>query len=186
MRKNLTATAYIYPMPVLIIGTYDENGTPNAMNAAWGTVCDTTKVSICLSASHKTVKNLLKTKAFTVAMADVKNLIPADYVGIISGNKTTDKIKNTGWTVAKSDFVNAPIFMELPLVLECKLVNYDTDTEICVGEVVNVSADDSILDEKNKIDLSRFEPLCYDCGGYGYYKLGEKVGNAFSDGKKLK
>lgn len=186
MRKNLTANAYIYPMPVLIIGTYDENGTPNAMNAAWGTVCDTAQVSICLSATHKTVKNLLKTKAFTVAMADVKNLIPADYVGIVSGNKTNDKIKNTGWTVVKSDFVNAPIFMQLPLVLECKLVSYDTDTEICVGEVVNVSADESILDEKNKIDLSKFEPLCYDCGGHGYYKLGVKVGNAFSDGKKLK
>ncbi len=91
MRKNLSSKAYVYPLPVLIVGTYDENGNPDAMNAAWGTVCDTSQVSICLSATHKTVKNLLKTKAFTVAMADEKNIIPADYVGIVSANKVAKK-----------------------------------------------------------------------------------------------
>ena len=186
MRKNLKPKAYIYPLPVLIIGTYDENGTPNAMNAAWGTVCDTAQVSICLSATHKTVKNLLKTKAFTLAIADSKNVIPADYVGVVSANDVPNKLAKTGWTITKSEFVNAPIIEELPLVLECKLVSYDTETEICIGEVVNVSVDDSILDAKGKIDLTKFKPICYDTDGHGYYTLSETVGQAFFDGKKLK
>ena len=186
MRKNLKTKAYIYPLPVLIVGTYDENGVPDAMNAAWGTVCDTAQVAIVLSASHKTVKNLLKTKAFTVAMADDKNVLPADYVGLVSANDVPDKLAKTGWHISKSEFVNAPIIEELPLVLECKLVSYDTDTEICIGEIVNVSADEGILNEKGKIDLTKFKPLCYDTDGHGYYTLGEKVGQAFSDGMKLK
>ena len=186
MRKNLKAKAYVYPLPVLIVGTYDEDGTPNAMNAAWGTVCDTAQVAICLSAGHKTVKNLLKTKAFTVGIADVNNVTQADYVGIVSANTVADKLKNTGWHVQKSQFVNAPIIEELPLVLECKLVSYDTETERCIGEVVNVSADESIINEQGKIDLTKFKPLAYDCDTHGYYTLGERVGNAFADGKKLK
>ena len=186
MKKNLKAKAYVYPLPGLIIGTYDENGTPNAMNAAWGTVCDTAQVALCLSATHKTVKNLLKTKAFTVAMADEKNVIPADYVGVVSANKIPDKLQKSGWHTVKSEFVNAPIIEELPLVLECKLVSYDTETEICIGEVVNVSADEGILDANGKIDLTKFKPICYDCDGHGYYALGERVGNAFSDGLKIK
>ncbi len=186
MRKNLKPKAYIYPLPVLIIGTYDEKGTPNAMNAAWGTVCDTEQVSICLDKNHKTVKNLLKTKAFTVAIADSKNVIPADYVGVVSANDVSDKLAKTGWTITKSEFVNAPIIEDLPLVLECNLVSYDTESEICIGEVVNVSVDDSILDAKSKIDLTKFKPICYDCDTHGYYTLGEKVGQAFLDGLKLK
>lgn len=172
-------------MPVLIIGTYDENGNPNAMNAAWGTVCDTAQVSLVLSSTHKTVKNLLKTKAFTVAMADVNNVIPSDYVGIVSGNNSKDKLLKTGWTIVKSEFVNAPIINELPLCLECKLISYDFDSEICIGEVVNVSVDSKILNENDKVDLTKFKPLCYDCDGHGYYTLGKKIGQAFSDGKKI-
>ena len=186
MRKNLKAKAYMYPMPVLIIGTYDENGVPDAMNAAWGTVCDTAQVAIVLSAGHKTVKNLLKTKAFTVAVADSKNVLPADYVGVVSANDVPDKLTKTGWHITKGEFVNAPSIEELPLVLECRLVSYDTDTEICIGEVVNVSVDERILDENGKVDLAKFQPICYDCGGHGYYQLGEKVGQAFFDGLKLK
>jgi flavin reductase (DIM6/NTAB) family NADH-FMN oxidoreductase RutF len=186
MRKNLKTKAYMYPLPVLIIGTYDENGVPDAMNAAWGTVCDTAQVAIVLSAGHKTVKNLLKTKAFTVAMADSNNVLPADYVGVVSANDVPDKLVKTGWTITKSEFVNAPIIEELPLVMACRLVSYDTDTEICIGEIVNVSADERILNEKGKIDLTKFKPLCYDTDGHGYYTLGEKVGQAFSDGLKLK
>ncbi len=185
MRKSLQPKAYIYPLPVLIIGTYDENGQPNAMNAAWGTVCDTAQVSICLSASHKTVKNLLKTKEFTVAMADEKNLLPADFVGVVSANKEPNKLEKTGWNIKKSQLVNAPIIEELPLVLECKLVSYDTESEICIGEVVGVSADEAILNEAGKVDLTKFKPLCYDCDTHGYYTLGNRVGQAFSDGLKL-
>ncbi len=186
MRKNLKTKAYVYPLPVLIIGTYDENGVPDAMNAAWGTVCDTAQVAVVLSAGHKTVKNLLKTKAFTVAMADSDNVLPADYVGVVSANDVPDKLAKTGWHILKSEFVNAPIIEELPLVLECKLVSYDTDTEICIGEIVNVSADERILDENGKIDLTKFKPLCYASEVREYYTLGEKVGKAFFDGLKLK
>ena len=186
MRKNLKPKAYIYPLPVLIIGTYDEKGTPNAMNAAWGTVCDTAQVIICLSAGHKTVKNLLKSKAFTVGIADSANVIAADYVGVVSANDVPDKLKNSGWHVQKSEYVNAPIISELPLVLECKLISYDTESEICIGEVVNVSADERILNDKGRVDLTKFSPICYDCDGHGYYTLGEKVGQAFHDGLQLK
>ena len=186
MRKNLKAKAYVYPLPVLIVGTYDENGVPNAMNAAWGMVCDTTQVAICLSATHKTVGNLLKTQAFTVAMADEKNIVPADFVGVVSANDTPNKLQKTGWTICKSEFVNAPIIEDLPLVLECKLVDYNKETEICVGEVVNVSVVEDILDARGKVDLTKFKPLCYACDTHEYYTLGEKVGKAFSDGLKLK
>lgn len=186
MRKNLKAKAYMYPLPVLIIGTYDENGVPDAMNAAWGTVCDASRVAIVLSEGHKSVQNLLKTKAFTVGIADAKNVLPADYVGMVSANDVPDKLTKTNWCIKKSEWIDAPIIEDLPLVLECKLVEYDTEKELCIGEVVNVSVDERILDENGKIDLTKFEPICYDCGGHGYYKLGERVGNAFSDGLKLK
>lgn len=185
MRKNLKAKAYVYPLPVLIIGTYDENGLPDAMNAAWGTVCDSAKVSVCLGAEHKTVKNILRTKEFTVAMSDEKNVIAADYVGVVSANDVPDKLKNTGWHTAKGEFVNAPVIEELPLVLECRLESYDAQSEICVGEIVNVSVDERILDSDGKIDLEKFKPVCYDCDGHGYYSIGKKVGQAFSDGLKL-
>lgn len=186
MRKNLKPKAYIYPLPVLIIGTYDSNGVPNAMNAAWGMVCDTAEVSICLSATHKTVKNLLKNKEFTISIADERNVIPADYVGVVSANKVPNKLEKTGWTIIKSENVNAPIIVDLPLTLECKLISYSEETEICRGEVVGVSVDDSILDLNGKIDLNKFKPLCYDCDTHGYYTLGNKVGNAFKDGLKIK
>ncbi len=186
MRKNLKPKATIYPLPVLIVGTYDENGTPNAMNAAWGTVCDTAQVAVVLSASHKTVKNLLKTKAFTVGIADGKNVVAADYVGLVSANNVPDKLAKTGWHITKGEFVNAPVIEDLPLVLECKLVSYDEETEICIGEVVNVSADEGIVGENGQIDVKKLNPLCYASGVREYYTLGEKVGKAFSDGLQLK
>ena len=131
-------------------------------------------------------ENLLKTKEFTVAIADAKNVVAADYVGVVSANDVPDKLAKTGWHTTKSEFVNAPSIEELSLVLECKLVSYDTESEICIGEVVNVSVDEDILDANGKIDLEKFQPICYDCDTHGYYKLGERVGRAFFDGLKLK
>ena len=185
MRKNFGAKSWLYPMPVLIIGTYDETGIPDAMNAAWGMISDTDKVTICLDASHKTVKNILVKKDFTVSMADAKNVIAADYVGIVSGNDVPDKVSKTGWHVTKSEFVDAPIFEELPMTLECKMLSYDEEAELMTGEIVNICVDESILGEDGKIDLTKFQPITYDPVHHDYLTLGGKVGNAFKDGRKI-
>lgn len=142
MRKNLGAKAILYPMPVLIIGSYDENGVPDAMNAAWGGISEETQISICVSEDHKTTANILSRKAFTVSIADAENVIPADYVGVVSGNNEPDKIKKAGWTAVKSENVDAPLFNELPLALECKLISYDEESCRLVGEIVNPWSDD--------------------------------------------
>lgn len=185
MRKNFGAKAMLYPMPVLIIGSFDENGVPNAMNAAWGGISEETEISICVAAGRKTIKNILKSGAFTVSVADAENIVPADYVGVVSGNKEPDKIAKTGWTVEKSELVNAPLFKELPFALECKLVSYDEESCRLVGEIVNVCADEKILTD-GKIDLSKFNPITYDPANHDYIALGKTVGKAFSDGKKIK
>ena len=125
MRKNLGAKAILYPMPALIIGSYDENGTPDAMNAAWGGISEETQISICVSEDHKTTKNILAKGGFTVSVADAENVVAADYVGVVSGNKVPSKIEKAGWHVIKSEFVDAPLFEELPMALECKLISYD-------------------------------------------------------------
>lgn len=185
MRKNFGAKPMIYPMPVLIIGTFDENGVPDAMNAAWGGISEENEISICISADHKTTKNILLNKCFTVSIPDVKNTVAADYVGIVSGNDNADKIEKAGWTYEKSEIVNAPVFNELLFTLECKLTSYDEETCRLVGEILNVSADESILTD-SKVDLSKFNPITYDPSNHNYVALGETVGKAFSDGKKLK
>ena len=175
----------LYPMPVLIIGTYDENGIPDAMNAAWGGISEENEISICVSADHKTTKNVLVSGAFTVSVADAENVVAADYVGIVSANKVPDKIAKCGWNEQRSEFVNAPIFDQLPFVLECKLISYDEESCRLVGEIVNVSADERILTD-GKVDLSKFNPITYDPSNHDYVALGKKVGKAFSDGKKIK
>lgn len=185
MRKNFGAKTWLYPMPVLIIGTYDENGAPNAMNAAWGGVYDTNQVMICLSHDHKTTENIKKTGAFTVSFATAKTVAPCDYVGIVSANDLPDKFARAGFHATKSEYVNAPIIDELPMTVECKLVKFNEDG-ICIGDIVNVSADESILDEKGRIDAKKLDPIIYDGVSHAYWSFGEKVGQAFSDGLKLK
>ncbi len=186
MRINFGAKAILYPMPVLIIGTYDKNGVPNAMNAAWGGISEETQISICIDNGHKTAKNIITSGAFTVSIGDAENLVACDYVGVVSGNKEPDKIKKTGWTVTKSDFVNAPLFDELPLTLECKVISYDEESCRLVGEIVNVCIDDRILDSDGKVDLEKFSPITYDPVHHTYRKIGETSGKAFCDGLKLK
>ena len=185
MRKNFGAKTWLYPMPVLIVGTYDENGTPNAMNAAWGGIYDTNLIMVCLADDHKTTENIKKTGAFTVSFATADTVIPCDYVGIVSANDVPNKFKRAGFHAAKSELVNAPVIEELPMALECKLMKFNEDG-ICIGEIVNVSAEESILDENGKIDAKKLNPIVYDGVSHAYMTLGEKVGKAFSDGKKLK
>ena len=185
MRKNFGAKPMLYPMPVLIIGTYDKNGVPNAMNAAWGGISEEREISICVSEGHKTTKNIIETRAFTVSIADAENVVAADYVGIASGNDDADKLQKCGWTAEKSTFVHAPLFQELPFALECRLISYDPESCRLVGEIVNVSADERILTDR-KVDLTKFHPITYDPMNHTYVALGETVGKAFSDGLKLK
>ena len=186
MRKSFGVKTWVYPMPVFIIGTYDKSGVPNAMNAAWGGITEENEITICVSDDHKTTENFLYTGAFTVSIPDVDNVVAADFVGIVSGNDTKNKIELCGWHAEKSELVNAPLFLEIPMVLECKVKSYDKDSCRLVGEIVNVSADERILGDDGKIDLAKFSPITYDPVGHTYRTLSEPVGKAFSDGLKLK
>ena len=181
-RVNFGAKPLMYPQPVLIIGTYDENGVPNAMNAAWGITTDFKEITISLS-DHKTTDNLKVKKAFTVSMATEDQVVACDYVGIESGRKVPDKFEKAGFHATKSEFVDAPLIDELPLALECKVKSF-TDG-ILVGEIVNVSADDSVITD-GKVDMKKLRPIAFDPFNNAYVGIGEKVGNAFSDGAKLK
>lgn len=181
MKKNLGKTVF-FPMPVLIIGTYDQNGVANAMNAAWGGRYDADKVVIALS-KHKTTENFENTGAFTVAFATKQTLVESDYFGIASG-RDEDKIAKAGFHAVKSQFVNAPVFEEYPLTLECKVVSWKD--EVLVGEVVNVSVDDAYLDENGKLVAQRCQFISYDETNTSYRVLGDVVGKAFKDGNKLK
>lgn len=185
MRKNFGSKSWLYPMPVLIIAAYDESGTANAMNAAWGGMFTDEHIGICLTKGHKTTKNILATGAFTVSMATAEQVVACDYVGIVSGNSVSDKMAKAGFTVERSEVVNAPIIRELPMTLECEMVSYDEESCHLVGRIVNVSADERILTD-GKIDYAKLRPITYDPINHHYIELGAKVGDAFSDGKKLK
>lgn len=185
MRKNFGAKTWMYPLPVLIVGSYDENSNADAMNAAWGGIYEAEQVVLCLSQGHKTTKNIKASGAFTVSFADAKNVLACDYVGIASANDTPNKMEKAGFHTVKSEFVNAPIIEELPLTLECELIKVNEDGNI-IGKIVNVSAKDCILNDDGQIDVSKLQPITYDPVNHAYIKLGEKVGNAFSDGNKLK
>lgn len=186
MRKNFGAKPMCYPMPVYIIGTYGADGTPNAMNAAWGGISEDTEISICISADHKTTENILSRKAFTVSMATAKYIAACDYVGIVSGNKEPDKFAKAGFHATKSEFVDAPLIDELPMALECELISYDPESCRLVGRIVNVSADESVLGDNGKVDVSKLQPVTFDPMNNHYLVLGEKVGQAFHDGVVLK
>ena len=186
MRKNLGAKPYTYPQPVFILAAYDESGKPDAMNAAWGGISDGDELSMCISAGHKTTKNLLNRKAFTVSMADVKNVVACDYVGIVSGNTEPNKFEKSGFHAVKSEFVDAPVIEELPIAVECRLRSYDPASGRLVGEIVNVSVDERVLDANGKVDVEKVQPITFDPFNNAYVALGKIVGTAFSDGKELK
>lgn len=186
MRKNFGVKTWLYPMPVFIVAAYDEEGKPNAMNAAWGGIYTDNMVGICLSEGHKTTQNILASKAFTVSMATEECLVACDYLGLVSGNKVADKLEHAGLHVVKSEFVNAPLIAELPMSLECELVSYDKETCYMVGRIVNVSADERVLGEDGMIDAAKLRPITYDPIHHHYLPLGKQVGQAFSAGKALK
>ena len=186
MRKNFGAKPYTYPQPVFIIATYGEDGTPDAMNAAWGGISEANEISMCLSAGHKTVKNILTRKAFTVSMADAAHVVECDYVGMVSGNDAPDKLEKAGFHTSKSEFVDAPLIDELAMAVECRLISYDPESCRLVGEIVNISVEESVLTADGKVDVAKLAPIVFDPMNSAYHQLGEKVGNAFKDGLQLK
>ncbi len=188
MKKNLGTKMFFTPLPVLIVGTYDSAGVPDAMNVAWGGQCGPKHVALNIG-SHQTTDNLRLKKAFTLAFANRENEAQADFVGLVSGKNESDKIKKTGWKVTKSSHVDAPVFEDLPITLECKVVDMKDEGEggaRVVGEVVNVIADDKVLNSKGQIDIDKLQPILLDDSIAAYRVVGEKVGNAFIDGKQFK
>ena len=187
MRKNFGPQTWMYPMPVLIIGTYDENSNPNAMNAAWGGIYDYNQIMICLS-SHKTTDNIRKNKAFTISFATVETVAASDYVGIVSQNKEPNKIAKAGLKYEKAEHVNAPIFTDYPLTLECEVVDIINEGEgggNVIGKIVNVSADVSVL-TNGKVDYQKLHIITFDPITNKYVALGDAVADAFKEGLKLK
>ena len=185
MRKNFGAKPLSYPQPVYILAAYDESGVPNAMNVAWGGISEDKEISFCISEGHKTTHDILARKAFTVSMADAAHVVECDYVGVVSGNDVPDKLERCGFHTTKSEFVDAPLIDELAMALECKLISYDPETCLLVGEIVNVCADESVLTD-GSIDPAKLRPITFDPMNNAYLVLGEKVGNAFKDGLKLR
>ena len=187
MREKLNITEGIFPMPVLMIATYNEDGSVNVMNAAWGTMQERDKVALNLTESHKTVKNIKARGGFTVSIADAAHIVEADYLGIASGNNVTDKFARTGLTATKAETVDAPVINEFPLCLECEFIEYQTDeTGIgVIGKVLSVTADESVMRD-GKVDMSLVNAIAFDPYTHGYYRVSERVGDAFKDGMKLK
>ena len=187
MRKDIKTTEAIFPMPVLMVATYNEDGSVDVMNAAWGTMLSRNQVILNLTETHKTVKNIKERKSFTVSIADSKHVVEADYFGIASGNNTPNKFENSGLSAIKSEKIDAPIIKEFPICLECEFIEYQSDEYGAgvIGKVVNVTADESVMDG-DKVDVSKLDAIAFDPYTHGYYKVTERVGEAFKDGMQVK
>jgi len=187
MKKQIKTTEAIFPMPVLLISTFNEDGTVDVMNAAWGTMLERDQVALNLTETHKTVQNIKVRKGFVVHIADAKHVVEADYFGIVSGNKEPDKFAKSGMTFTKSDLVDAPVINEFPIALECEFIEYQNDaTGIgVIGKVLRTSVEEDLLKD-GKVDIDSLEAIAFDPYTHGYYKVGGRVGEAFKDGLKIK
>ncbi len=187
MKKNIKQTESIFPMPVLMIATYNEDGTVDVMNAAWGTMQSRGTVALKLTESHKTVENIKARKGFTISLADASHVKEADFFGVVSGNIEPKKFEKSGLTVSKAEHVDAPIINEFPVAFECEFIEYQSDEYGMgvIGKVVNTAVEESVMDG-DKVDISKLEALAFDPYTHGYYKVTERVGNAFKDGLVLK
>ena len=183
MRKQLNITEGLFPMPVLMVATYNEDGSVNVMNAAWGTMQERSTVALNLTESHKTVQNIKARGAFTVSIADAAHVVEADYFGVTSGNKIPDKLKKSGLTASRAEMVDAPVINEFPLCLECQFIEYQNNNYGCgvIGKVVNVTADERVMPD-GKLDMSLVNAIAFDPYTHGYYRVTERVGEAFKDG----
>ena len=186
--KSFGQKSWMLPQPVLIIGTYNSDGTPNAMNAAWGGQWDAKEIVISMGA-HATTENLARCNEFTVAFATKDTMVASDFVGIVSAKNDPEKMKKTGWTAVKSDNVNAPVFTDFPMTLECRILRKIDESEegyYIVAEIVNILVNEEYLSEDGKPNVEKMQLITYDPVHHGYISLGERIGNAFSDGKQLK
>ena len=187
MKKNIKTTEAIFPMPVLMIATYNSDNTIDVMNAAWGTMLDRDIVLLNLSENHKTVKNIIQRKAFTISIADTPHVKEADYFGMVSGNNTPDKFVKSGLTATKSPLVDAPIINEFPICMECEFLKFQNDEYSygVIAKVVNTTAEETIMNGEN-IDITKLQAIAFDPYTHGYYEVSKRVGNAFKDGLELK
>ena len=185
MKKNFGVKNWMFPMPVLMIGTYDADGMPNMMNAAWGGITLEDQITICIDTSHKTWANIAARKAFTVAFGTADAVVSCDYLGIVSGNDVADKVAKSGFNAVKSEFVDAPVMAELPLVLECELVSMNEENCNVVGRIINCAVEESALTD-GKPDAAKMKPLCFDTCQHVYRLMGETVAKAFFCGTELK
>ncbi len=188
MIKSFGQKPWILPQPVLIIGTYNSDGTPNAMNAAWGGQWDMKEIMISMGA-HATTENLDRCGDFTVAFATKETMVASDFVGIVSAKNDSQKMQKTGWSVIKADNVNAPVFTDFPMTLECRIlrkIDETSDGYNLVAEIVNILVDEAYIGEDGKPDVEKMQLITYEPVRHGYFVMGERVGNAFADGKKLK
>ena len=184
MKKELRITPGIFPMPVLIIATYNEDGSVNVMNAAWGMAQEMNQLKLCLSETHKTFENLKRTKACTVALGTKALMTESDYFGIVSGKSVNDKFAKTNLHASKSAKVEAPIIEEYPICMECKVLGFEEDGTLV--EVVGVSAEEKYVAPDGMVKLDEMGILSFDPYNNQYYVIGEKVGKAFEEGKKIK
>ena len=186
MKKQIKTTEAIFPMPVLLISTFNEDGSVDVMNAAWGTMLDRDMVALNLTETHKTVENIKARKGFVIHIADAKHVLEADYFGVVSGHKEPEKFKKSGLSFTKSELVDAPIINELPIAMECEFVEYQSDDTGLgvIGRVVRTSVEESKLKD-GKVDIDSLEAIAFDPYTHGYYKVGGRVGEAFRDGLKL-
>ena len=186
--KSFGPKAWMLPQPVLIIGTYNSDGTPNAMNAAWGGQWDSKEIMISMG-SHATTENLACCNEFTVAFATRETMVASDFVGIVSAKNDSKKMQKTGWSAIKSEHVNAPVFTDFPMTLECRILRKIDETEEgynIVAEIMNILVDEACLGEDGRPDVEKMQLITYEPIHHGYLELGRRVGNAFSDGKRLK
>lgn len=185
-RKNIGANPYITPMPVMMLSAYDESGKPNVMLAVWGGISNMKEITITVASQRHTLKGILARGAFVVSMADEANEVACDYLGITPGERVADKFEKSGFHATKSEFVDAPLIDELPFAVECRVKSYDEASWRLVGEIVNISLDESILGDDGKVSFEKFHPLAYDWMNKAYYSIGHKVGTAYRDGLALK
>ena len=186
MKQPIKTTEAIFPMPVLLVSTFNPDGTVDVMNAAWGTMLDRDMVALNLTETHRTVQNIKARKGFVVHIADAKHVVEADWFGVVSGNKEPEKFAKSGMTYVKSDLVDAPVINEMPIALECEFIEYQNDSTGLgvIGKVLRTSVEEAHMKD-GKVDIDSLEAIAFDPYTHGYYKVGGRVGDAFKDGLKL-